>query len=460
MKKWSIKKKIWITMICMLMTVIVGSIFLTLFLYDELYVEKQIDLLVTEGEGLAEFYREYGAEDPFFERLNWSEQNIASDVLFSDDPMQLGSGAPFEPYSNENIITFEERQLLLEGETVVMVRPHPHFGQDILGVAIPLFQDGHLSGSVLLSMPLSEVYEPFIQIRTILIVSLTLVILVIILIGNKVINNVVKPLSDMKQVSKLMAEGDFSKRIDVTCVDELGQLAHSFNILSASLEKVEDNRREFLANVSHELRTPLSYMKGYAEAMEEGIIEQKKGLAIIQKESNRLERLVNDLLDLAQLEGDSYPLQCEPIAFAQLISDVIESFELVVTQKNIRMTKNIDEGSIIYGDSDRLEQVIRNLLDNAIRYTPATKGITITLTTDKEWSELIIADEGIGIPEEDLLAVTERFYRVNKARTRNSGGTGLGLAIVSQIINKHGGMFELSSKVGQGTSARIRLKTM
>ncbi|MFC0558885.1 sensor histidine kinase [Halalkalibacter alkalisediminis] len=458
MKNWSIKKKVWIAIFCMLLTIIVGAIFLTLFLYDELYVEKQIELLVTEGEHLAEFHRR--GEEAFFERLDWSKQTIASNVLFSDDPMQLGSGIPFEPYSNENMITFEERQLLLEGETVVMVRPHPHFGQDILGVAVPLFQNDHLSGAVLLSMPLSEVYEPFLQIRVVLIFSLIVVILVIILISKKVINDVVQPLSDMKQISTLMAEGDFSKRIHANRSDELGQLAHSFNSLSTSLEKVEDKRREFLANVSHELRTPLSYMKGYAEAMEEGVIEQKKGLAIIQKESNRLERLVNDLLDLAQLEGDSYPIQREPIAFAQLISEVIESFELIVTQKDIRLVQNMDEESIIYGDRDRLEQVIRNLLDNAIRYTPANKQISIALTTDHGWSELIIADEGIGIPEKDLKAVKERFYRVNKARTRNSGGTGLGLAIVSQIINKHDGVFELYSKVGQGTSAKIRIKTI
>ena len=148
MKNWSITKKVWIAIFCMLLTITVGAIFLTLFLYDELYVDKQIELLVTEGEHLAEFHRR--GEEAFFERLDWSKQTIASNVLFSDDPMQLGSGGPFEPYSDENMITFEERQLLLDGETVVMVRPHPHFGQDILGVAVPVFQKDHLSGVILL----------------------------------------------------------------------------------------------------------------------------------------------------------------------------------------------------------------------------------------------------------------------------------------------------------------------
>ncbi|TWI57222.1 sensor histidine kinase [Halalkalibacter nanhaiisediminis] len=461
MKKWSIQKKVWFAIMVILLTVIIGAVVITYFLYDKLYLDKQIDLLLMQGEELAEVYSEHGTDSFFNERLNWSKQSLAANVLFTDDPMQLGSGAPFEPSSNENLITFEERQQLLEGETVVMVRSHPHFQQDILGVAIPLFQNGHLTGSIFLSMPLSEVHEPFLQVRTVLIVSLFLVVLIIIVTGNKVINHVVRPLNDMKEVAKTMAAGDFSKRIkDDDHGDELGQLAKSFNILSSSLEKVEENRREFLANVSHELRTPLSYMKGYAEAMEEGVIEQKKGLEIIQKEANRLERLVNDLLDLAQLEGDSYPLQCEPIAFAQLVTDVVETFELIARQKNIQINSQLDEDSIIYGDGDRLEQVIRNLLDNAIRYTPEHKAISLTLTSKDEFSELVISDEGIGIPEEDISAVTERFYRVHKARTREKGGTGLGLAIVSQIMKKHGGTFELSSKVGQGTSARITLKNI
>lgn len=460
MKKWSIKRKVWIALFSIIGITVLGASFLTFYLYNELYVKKQKEILVTEGERLAEFYQEYGVDAAFFERLEWSKQNKDIDVLFSDDPMQLGSGVPFEPYSSDNLISFEERQLLLEGEMVVMIRPHPHYEQDILGVAIPLFQNELLAGSVLLSMPLSDVYEPFRQIRIILVFFLVIVLFSIIFIGNKVINHVIRPISEMKEISTLMAAGDFSKRIEVNRSDELGQLANSFNKLSTSLEKVEDKRREFLANVSHELRTPLSYMKGYAEAMEEGIIEQKKGLNIIQKESNRLERIVNDLLDLAQLEGDSYPLQCEPTVFAQVINDVLESFELMFNQKNIRLLQNLDEEIIVYGDSDRLEQAIRNLLDNAVRYTPAKKKISITLTKGKGWSELTIADEGIGIPLQDLQAVKERFYRVNKARTRNHGGTGLGLAIVTEIIKKHHGLFELESNVGQGTVAKIRLKTM
>jgi signal transduction histidine kinase len=459
MKNWSISKKVWLSISFIVFIVVIGMILIIFFLYERLYIEKHIDQLMLQGEELATVYDQYGAADHFYERLQWTNDMSNADVRFTDDPMQLSSWAPFELHDNGNLINFEERQQLLEGETVIMIRTHPQFQQDILGIAIPLFEEGHLSGTVFLSMPLTEVEEPFLQVQKPLLISLIIVVLIIIFVGQKMINDLVKPLKEMKKVSAIMAAGDFTKRIDASNRrDELGQLAMSFNSLSSSLEKVEEDRRAFLANVSHELRTPLSYMKGYTEAVDEGVIDSKKGLSIIQKEANRLERLVNDLLDLAQLEGDSYPIQCEPIAFAQLINEVIEQFELIIAKKGLHLQCSLDEDVIIYGDYDRIEQVIRNLLDNAIKYTPRTKTIRLFLTAKDCNAELVIADEGIGIPQNDILAVTERFYRVDKARTRKNGGSGLGLAIVSEIIKKHGGLFNLSSTLGEGTTVKISLR--
>lgn len=198
-------------------------------------------------------------------------------------------------------------------------------------------------------------------------------------------------------------------------------------------------------------------MKGYAEGIEEGIIDQKKGMQIIQDESTRLSRLVHDLLDLAQLEGESYPLTMEPLVFAQLIHDVLDQMKFIASQKGISFNRALEEDCIIYGDSDRLEQVVRNLLDNAIHYTPSGKSISIELFVHQNTAELSITDEGSGIPKEELPHVSERFYRVNKARTRKDGGSGLGLAIVYQIIKKHRGTFVLQSEQGIGTTAIIQL---
>lgn len=180
-------------------------------------------------------------------------------------------------------------------------------------------------------------------------------------------------------------------------------------------------------------------------------------MQIIQDEATRLSRLVHDLLDLAQLEGDSYPLTMEPIVFAQLIHDVLDQMAFIADKKSITFKRTLEEDCIVYGDSDRLQQVIRNLLDNAIHYTPSGKSISIDLQVHQGVAELKVTDEGGGIPKEDLPHVSERFYRVNKARTRKDGGSGLGLAIVYQIIKKHHGTFDIQSEPGFGTTAIIQL---
>lgn len=147
----------------------------------------------------------------------------------------------------------------------------------------------------------------------------------------------------------------------------------------------------------------------------------------------------------------------EPIVFAQLIHDVLDQMAFIADKKSITFKQTLEEDCIVYGDSDRLQQVIRNLLDNAIHYTPSGKSISIELQVHQGVAELKVTDEGSGIPKEDLPHVSERFYRVNKARTRKDGGSGLGLAIVYQIIKKHHGTFDIQSEPGFGTTAIIQL---
>lgn len=459
MKPLSIKKKVLFLILAVIAIVAASALALTFYLYQHLYIDKQIDSLSLQGKKLAEIYHTHGKDKYFTDRMKWANDSSQANIIFTDDPMELSSGLPFDTDTNDNLITFKERQKLLQGENVVLIREHPKFHQDILGIAIPVFSSNDdLSGTIFLSMPLSDVYEPFVQIRLTLGISILMILLLIFVIGYKSSNKVVQTINKMKEIAMEMESGDFSKRMAVTKKgDELNQLSRSFNKLSSTLEKVEQHRREFLANVSHELRTPLSYMKGYAEGIEEGIIDQKKGMQIIQDEATRLSRLVHDLLDLAQLEGDSYPLTTEPIVFAQLIHDVLDQMAFFADKKNITLKRKLEEDCIVYGDSDRLQQVIRNLLDNAIHYTPSGKSISIELQVHQSVAELRVTDEGNGIPKEDLPHVSERFYRVNKARTRKDGGSGLGLAIVYQIIKKHHGTFDIQSEPGIGTTAIIQL---
>lgn len=459
-----LRQKIGFTIAVVALLTVLITIGLTFYLYEKLYVDKQEDLLLLQGRSLEEAYYEERNMESFQERLKWTADNSEADVIFTEDPMKLSASLPYGGAESETLITFEERQQLLNGETVTMVRQHPVFNQDILAVAIPLLDGDVLSGTIFLYMPLEDVYAPFESIRYALVGLLLLVLLIVVWSGRKIASQLIQPLKKMEMISRRMAAGDFSKRIEASASDEMGSLARSFNQLAKSLEEVESNRREFLQNVSHELRTPLSYMRGYTEAMLEGVVEseeeRQRYLGIIHKETARLSRLVNDLLDLAQLEGDSYPMKMEPIPFGQLVLDVTERFRLLLEQKGIRLGLHLDEEAIIEGDPDRLEQVIGNLLDNAVRYSPEGEKIFIKMEQREEWTVLTIEDRGPGIPSEDLSNIMDRFYRVHKSRTRNEGGSGLGLAIVKQIVMKHEAKIDIESAPGKGTSISLAFKSI
>jgi signal transduction histidine kinase len=267
------------------------------------------------------------------------------------------------------------------------------------------------------------------------------------------------PLSQMEEISYKMANGDYSERITHSTSDEIGKLALAFNSMSESLQREDENRKEFLANVSHELRTPLSYVKGYSEAILDGVVksdQQLKYVAIIQKEASRMQRLVRDLLDLATLEGEQFPLNKEPNSLSQLIEDTVETYTQILKEKDIQIHKNLDETIIANVDPDRFQQVIHNLLDNSIRYTSSGKTIQIHLIQDEK-IQIELIDEGKGVPEKEISLLGERFFRVDKARTRSEGGTGLGLAIVKQIIEQHGGSIKFNNVDGKGLKVTITM---
>ncbi|GFR36851.1 hypothetical protein PRECH8_01470 [Insulibacter thermoxylanivorax] len=232
--------------------------------------------------------------------------------------------------------------------------------------------------------------------------------------------------------------------------------------------KLDKLRNDFVANVSHELRTPLSMVQGYSEALLDGIAatpeEQRAHVQVIHEESLRMGRLVQDLLDLAKMQSGHFELFYTTVNINDLLQRVERKYLPITKNRGIELSLTLPEEPLIMsrGDDDRLEQVLTNLLDNAIRHTPEGKRIMLsaeeTILDDQHWIKLVVADEGHGISEQDLPYVFERFYKADKARTRDiNGGTGLGLAIVKYFIDAHGGQVDLTSKVGEGTTFTIYL---
>jgi len=232
----------------------------------------------------------------------------------------------------------------------------------------------------------------------------------------------------------------------------------------SELRRLEVIRRDFVANVSHELRTPLTAIKGYAETLLGSAGDDRETarrfLAVIDRHSERLGRLTDDLLTLSDLELGRTPLRLAPIDLEPAVEDVTQILVERAARTDVRLTADVDPGTPpVLADGDRLRQVLINLIDNAIKFTPAGGTVTIRVApaTRPGTVEIAVQDSGIGIPTQDLPRLTERFFRVDKARSRALGGTGLGLAIVKHLIQAHGGTLDITSTIGHGTTVLVGL---
>jgi two-component system, OmpR family, phosphate regulon sensor histidine kinase PhoR len=232
------------------------------------------------------------------------------------------------------------------------------------------------------------------------------------------------------------------------------------------VRRLESMRADFVANVSHELRTPLTAIRGYAETLLGGALDDsaraRQFVHVIERHSERLSRLIDDLLTLSDLELGRTELRREPLDLREVVVGVLEVLGPKAGKKAIALQAEIpDDLPALVLDRDRIEQVLINLVDNAIKYTPADGSVRVSARSlgngNGSGVEIDVTDSGIGIPEKDLSRLTERFYRVDRARSRELGGTGLGLAIVKHIVQAHGGSLTIESRVQKGTTVRVEL---
>jgi two-component system OmpR family sensor kinase len=275
-----------------------------------------------------------------------------------------------------------------------------------------------------------------------------------------VIGQALAPLNTVTETAlQISHANDLSRRIPYHGPenDEIGQLIYSFNETLERLDQLFASQQRFLADVSHELRTPLTVIKANADLMRMMKVVDFESLNSIEEETDRLTRMVGDLLLLAQAESGKLPLTFQTVELDTILFDVLKELRLLAGDRVQLKISEIDQVQV-NGDPDRLKQVLVNLISNAIKYTPGKGTVTLELSKVADQSRLIIRDTGPGIPAEDLPHIFERFYRAEKSRTRaKSAGFGLGLSIAYWIINNHGGGIEVDSQEGQGTSFTIWL---
>ncbi len=229
-------------------------------------------------------------------------------------------------------------------------------------------------------------------------------------------------------------------------------------------KRVETIKKDFVANVSHELRTPLASIKGYSETLLDGGMDDKdtlkEFLRVIDRHATRMARLIDDLLVLSRLESHQMTIVSAPVDLGEIIQATMKGFEKQARDKGLSISSSLpDDLPKVLGDRDRLEQVIVNLLDNAIKYTPAGGRVGVTAERADGSVKVDVKDTGIGIPADDIPRIFERFYRVDKARSRELGGTGLGLAIVKHIIQGHNGKMQVESSPGKGSTFSFSIKS-
>ena len=289
-----------------------------------------------------------------------------------------------------------------------------------------------------------------------------------------------RPLMRLARATEAIAQGEYDHRVEMKVGDEIGRLATSFNTMAERVQRSRQMEKDFVANVSHELKTPLTSIRGFAQAILDGAVQNMQGVQnaaqTIFDETTRMTRLVGDLLTLARFESGQIPLARETIDLGQVLPVWVERFRPRPEASNQKIITVIEQLPHIAGDPGQLEQVVSNLIDNALKYNSSGGVVTITAkhingtskskstvtlrrrlteTPPVQWVTISVADTGSGIPQEDLPRLFERFYRGDKARV--AGGTGLGLAIANEIVRAHGGRVDVSSQVGQGSMFTVYL---
>jgi signal transduction histidine kinase len=252
---------------------------------------------------------------------------------------------------------------------------------------------------------------------------------------------VLAPLTRMTQITQEIAAGDFSARVPPESRDEVGRLAHSFNRMAESLKEMENLRRSLMIDVAHELRTPLTNVRGYLEALNDGVLPpSRKTFSLLQSETMRLVELVEDVLRLARADAARNRLLIESVDLCQAIQNAIGPFSHTISQKELHIDLQLPLESIsVKADSKRIARVLRNLTDNAVRYTPAKGEVKICISSDTDEVSIEFINSTQELEAEDLPYLFERFYRGEKSRSRQHGGAGIGLAIVKELVEAHSG---------------------
>jgi len=456
LKRVSIRKRlVGSYFIVIFITVLILELFLIVSVH--VYYNRNIERIVmNQAELSASFYEQYFADEPladqsermlrgFAQRTTAQVQIIAANGLLLQDSV----GVP----GSQEMGLFEDVAAALRGEPGQWNGIDTTTGEPIMAVSLPLKSEETIAGVVRIVTSMTETISTVRQISLIFIIAGLVVVAVVTLLSVLLSRTITGPITELTVAARQLTEGRDAAKVKKTFNDELGTLSDTFNTMAVTIRENEQLKNDFISSVSHELRTPLTSIKGWAVTLKAESGGQDRqllldGLDIMEQESDRLTKLVDELLDFARLENGRISLHPAPLKLEELLSYVVKQLAPRAHRQSISL-ELLAASTLppIVADEHRLKQVLINLLDNALKFTEP--GGTITVTAQHEQGQFIIkvADTGVGIAEGELPRIVRKFY----TGSGGAGGSGLGLSICDQIVRLHGGSMTIQSELGRGT---------
>jgi len=339
-------------------------------------------------------------------------------------------------------LTSDELATLKRGKSLEKIRSGDSPDKRLYFTASPIIRDEKYKGAVVMVVPLAAPKEIRKKNASIIFRSLFLVMLVSALVVLLLSRTLTKPIRSMEETAREVARGNFSHRLSLKRRDEIGALGKSLDAMSAKLEQNEKQRIQLTSDISHEIRTPLATIQGCAEAILDDVLETGEEkiqyLKTIRDEAVRVSVLLNDLTEISKIEMGDIAVEKEPFPVEEVVNRAVSGVDVFATRKGIKLKKDLPADKIsAVGDEDRIHQALLILLNNAVKHVPDGREIKVSVNRVGKLARFCVSDNGDGIPPEELPHIFERFYKVDKARTRKGSGSGLGLAIARQIIRAH-----------------------
>lgn len=446
-------------LIIIIMTVFVLETFLILSISRRYYknmenvVENQIKVSV-------DFYNSYLASSSLEKNIEdnadifWKNTSSEVQIISSSHKMLMDSIGNYIPGK----VPGEDIDKALKGETASYVQVDKATGEKLLCVSSPLMSSGNIEGVIRFVTSLSGVDAVIKKIAFMLIFIGFIVILIAGLISIEMSNTITRPIREVTDMAKKMAKGRFKERVKKQRNDEIGDLLDALNFMADELIKNEQLKNEFIASVSHELRTPLTSIKGWATTMRTGSLDDKEeimdGLEIIEKESDRLTKMVEELLDFSKFISGKITLKRDYIHVKNTIGYIQKQMSFRASRNKLNFQVDIDDNiPIILLDENRIKQLLTNLLDNAFKFTPEGGNIKLKVWAEDKNLIIIVKDTGIGIPQDELPRVTEKFFKGKTDKSNN----GIGLSICKEIVDMHNGKLVINSELQKGTEVKVSI---